>query len=90
MLSITQSTELGTVYTIEELKALAHFAKQHNLLFHVDGARLCNAAASLNVSLKALTTDIGVDVLSFGGTKNGLMGVEAVVFLKENLAHNFQ
>lgn len=90
VLSITQSTELGTVYTLEELKALGSFARKHDLLFHVDGARLCNAAASLGCSLKALTTDIGVDVLSFGGTKNGLMGAEAVIFLKEGLAKNFQ
>jgi threonine aldolase len=89
-LSVTESTELGTVYSIEELKKLAHFAHEHDLIFHVDGARICNAAASLNVSLKALTTDIGVDVLSFGGTKNGLMGAEAIVFLKEGLAENFQ
>lgn len=89
-ISITQSTELGTVYTIEEMRQLVHFAHKNNFLFHVDGARLCNAAASLGVSLRALTTDLGVDVLSFGGTKNGLMGAEAVVFLKEGLAENFQ
>ena len=88
-ISITQSTELGTVYTVEEMKQLAQFAHAHNLLFHVDGARLCNAAAHLGVSLKALTTDVGVDVLSFGGTKNGLMGAEAIVFLKEGLSTNF-
>ena len=89
-ISITQSTELGTVYSIDEMKKLSSFAHKNDLLFHVDGARLCNAAASLNVSLKALTTDLGVDVLSFGGTKNGLMGAEAIVFLKEGLADNFQ
>ncbi|HSX12423.1 MAG TPA: beta-eliminating lyase-related protein [Rhabdochlamydiaceae bacterium] len=89
-ISITQSTELGTVYSIEEMKKLIQFAHKNDLLFHVDGARLCNAAASLNVSLKALTTDLGVDVLSFGGTKNGLMGAEAIVFLKEGLSENFQ
>ena len=89
-ISITQSTELGTVYTIAEIQKLVHFAHKNGLLFHMDGARICNAAASLNVSLKALTSDLGVDVLSFGGTKNGLMGAEAVVFLKEGLAENFQ
>lgn len=89
-LSITQSTELGTLYSIRELKKLAQFAKQHKLLFLMDGARICNAAAALNVPLKALTTDIGVDILSFGGTKNGLMGAEAVVFLKEGLSENFE
>jgi threonine aldolase len=89
-ISITQSTELGTVYTIREMEQLVRFAHENGLLFHVDGARLCNAAASLKVSLKALTTDLGVDVVSFGGTKNGLMGAEAIVFLKEGLAQNFQ
>lgn len=89
-ISITQSTELGTVYSVEEMKSLAHFAHKNGLLFHVDGARICNAAASLNVSLKAVTTNLGVDVLSFEGTKNGLMGAEAIVFLKEGLAENFQ
>ena len=89
-ISITQSTELGTVYSLEEMRQLIHFAHKNDLLFHVDGARLCNAAASLNVSLKALTTDLGVDVVSFGGTKNGLMGADAIVFLKEGLAENFQ
>jgi len=89
-ISISQSTELGTVYSVDEMKKLSCFAHKNDLIFHVDGARICNAAASLNVSLKALTTDLGVDVLSFGGTKNGLMGAEAIVFLKEGLADNFQ
>lgn len=89
-LSITQSTELGTVYSVDEMKALADFAHKNDLLFHVDGARICNAAASLNLSLKEMTTDLGIDILSFGGTKNGLMGVEAIVFLKEGLFENFQ
>lgn len=90
VLSITQSTELGTLYTPDEIKKLSSFAKENDFIFHVDGARLCNAAASLGVSLKELTTDLGVDVLSFGGTKNGLMGAEAVIFLKEGLAEHFQ
>lgn len=89
-LSVTQSTELGTVYSLNELKALVDFAHKNDLIFHVDGARISNAAASLGCSLKALTTDLGVDILSFGGTKNGLMGVEAVVFLKKGLSENFQ
>ncbi len=89
-LSITQSTELGTVYSLDELKALAQFAHKNDLLFHIDGARICNAAASLGVSLKTVTTDVGVDVLSFGGTKIGLMGAEAIVFIKDGLAENFQ
>jgi threonine aldolase len=90
LISVTQSTELGTVYSLEELAELSHFAHMNEMLFHVDGARICNAAASLGLSLKELTTDIEVDVLSFGGTKNGLMGAEAVVFLKKGLAENFQ
>lgn len=89
-ISITQSTEFGTVYTLEEIQKLVHFAHNNNLLFHMDGARLSNAAATLNVSLKALTTDLGVDVLSFGGTKNGLLGVDAIIFLSPKLAENFQ
>jgi len=89
-ISISQSTELGTVYSVEEIRQLAHFAHKNDLIFHMDGARLCNAAASLNVSLRALTTDLRVDVLSFGGTKNGLMGAEAIVFIKEGLAEHFQ
>lgn len=86
VLSVTQATESGTVYTVDELRALAAFCREHDLLFHVDGARLANAAAHLNVELRSLTTDVGVDVLSLGGTKNGLMGAEAVVFLRPELA----
>jgi len=88
--SITQSTEFGSLYSIEELRSFSHFAKKHNLLFIMDGARISNAAAALNVPLKAITTDVGVDILSFGGTKNGLMGAEAVVFLKPGLGKNFE
>lgn len=88
--SISQSTECGTLYTLEELKQLAAFAKHHNLLFFMDGARACNAAAALRLTLKEMTTDIGVDILSFGGTKNGLMGAEAILFLKPHISHNFQ
>jgi len=90
VISITQSTELGTVYTTKEIKKLADFAHKNGMLLHVDGARLCNAAASLNCSLKALTADVGVDLLSFGGTKNGMMFGEAVVFFKKNLSKNFE
>lgn len=90
VVSITQTTELGTVYTPEEVKELADFAHAHNWILHVDGARLCNAAATLNVPLKALTKDVGVDILSFGGTKNGMMLGEAVLFFNKPLAHNFK
>jgi len=81
VVSISQATELGTVYTPDDLRSLAAAARSHELLIHMDGARLANAAASLGVPLRALTTDAGIDALSFGGTKNGLLGAEAVVFL---------
>jgi threonine aldolase len=90
VVSVSQATELGTVYTAEELKRLAAFAHGRGLLLHVDGARLANAAAHLNVSLKELTADAGVDVLSFGGTKNGMMYGEAVVFFDPALAEGFK
>jgi threonine aldolase len=90
VVSISQCTELGTVYTVEELASLARFSHAHGLLVHVDGARLANAAAALGVSLRAITTDAGVDMLSFGGTKNGLLGAEAVVFLDPGLADGFE
>jgi len=90
VVSISQCTELGTVYTVEELEALAQCAQARDLLLHVDGARLANAAASLTLPLRSLITDVGVDVLSFGGTKNGLLGAEAVVFLNPRLGDGFE
>jgi threonine aldolase len=90
VLSITQSTELGTVYPPDAVRALADWAHGHGMLLHVDGARLCNAAASLGVPLRALTTDAGVDAVSFGGTKNGLMGAEAVVLLRDDVGDGFK
>jgi threonine aldolase len=81
VVSVSQSTELGTLYTPDELRALAGLAHEHGLLLHVDGARITNAAASLGVSLREVTTDAGVDVLSFGGTKAGMLAGEAVVLL---------
>ncbi|MGH9502303.1 MAG: threonine aldolase family protein [Terriglobales bacterium] len=89
VVSITQSTEVGTVYKPEEIKALARFAHQHGMFLHMDGARIANAAASLRQSLRQATRDLGVDVLSFGGTKNGALGAEAVVFFDKKLAHDF-
>lgn len=80
VISITQSTELGTLYTVEEIKTLADYAHANDMLLHMDGARICNAAVALDLPLRALTRDAGVDVLSFGGTKDGLMGGEAVLF----------
>lgn len=79
--SITQSTELGTVYTAEEIRAICEHAHERGMLVHIDGSRLANAAASLGVPLREFTTDAGVDVLSFGGTKNGLLLGECVVVL---------
>lgn len=86
VVSITQATELGTVYTPGEISALADRAHSMDMLLHVDGARLANAAASLDVSLATITTEAGVDLLSFGGTKNGLMFGEAMVILRPELA----
>ncbi len=90
VVSVTQCTEVGTVYTAEELKKLAQFSHANNLLVHMDGARIANAAAYLGTSLKAITADVGIDVLSFGGTKNGLMFGEAVVFFNRKLAQNYK
>ena len=90
VVSITQPTELGTVYTPKEIKKLSDFAHKNNMLLHVDGARLCNAAASLNVKMKEITCAAGVDILSFGGTKNGMMLGEAVVFFNKKLSKNFE
>jgi threonine aldolase len=91
VISISQTTEMGTVYTVEEIRTLADFAHQNQMLLHLDGARLSNAAVSLNVSLRVTTADAGVDILSFGGTKNGMMVGEALVFfhtaLKEDLKY---
>lgn len=86
LISITQSTELGTVYEPTEIKALADFAHNHDAYLHVDGARISNAAVSLNLSFEAIITQTGVDLFSFGGTKNGLIGAEAVVILNPKLA----
>jgi threonine aldolase len=89
VVAITQSTEVGTVYNPAELKALARFAHERGMFLHVDGARIANAAASLGLGLRQATRDLGVDVLSFGGTKNGAMGAEAVIFFNRKLAANF-
>ncbi|MBO3128615.1 threonine aldolase family protein [Dermatophilus congolensis] len=77
--SITQSTELGTIYAVEEVRALADRAHELGMMLHMDGARLSNAAASLGLDLRAFTVDAGVDILSLGGTKNGALGAEAIV-----------
>jgi threonine aldolase len=90
VISITQATEMGTVYTVEEIKVISEYAHKNGMLLHMDGARIANAAVSLNLPFKAFTTDAGVDVLSFGGTKNGMMFGEAVCFLKPGLSENFK
>ncbi len=88
VISISQPTELGTVYQIDEIQALSHFAHQNQMFLHMDGARIANAAVSLGVDFKAFTADSGVDVLSFGGTKNGLMYGEAILFFNSSLNRN--
>lgn len=86
VLSIAQCTEYGTVYSPDEIAALARFCHDNGLLLHMDGARLCNAAAGLDLSLRQLTTDAGVDLLSFGVTKNGALAAESVVVLNPECA----
>jgi threonine aldolase len=87
--SISQATEYGTVYSADEVRLIAAFAREHGLRLHMDGARLANAASFLGTSLRAISGDAGVDVLSFGGTKNGVIAAEAVVFFDPELARNF-
>jgi threonine aldolase len=89
VISITQSTEMGTVYRPEEIQALAQFAHANEMFLHMDGARIANAATSLDQTLRQATRDLGVDVLSFGGTKNGIMGGEAGVFFNRALSPDF-
>lgn len=90
VISITQPTEMGTVYTPDEIKSLADYAHKNGLVLLMDGARLGNAAVSLGVPFRNFTTDAGVDVLSFGGTKNCMMYGEAICFLKPGLSGNFR
>ncbi len=86
LISITQVSELGTVYSVSEIKALATLAHKHGMFLHMDGARISNAAVSLDLPFKSFTKDAGVDILSFGGTKNGMMIGEAVIFFNRDLA----
>ncbi len=90
IISISQVTEMGTVYTPQEILALANYAHSNNMYLHMDGARISNAAVALGMDFKSFTTDVGVDVLSFGGTKNGLMFGEVVVFFNKQLALDFE
>ncbi len=90
IISITQTSEMGTVYTVEEIKELAEYAHEKGMLLHMDGARIANAAVYLGLPFKEFTTNAGVDLLSFGGTKNGMMYGEAVCFLKPGLSPDFK
>ena len=90
VISISQVTELGTIYTPEEIRALSNFAHSHNMYLHMDGARIANAVVSLDTDFRSITTDAGVDVLSFGGTKNGLMFGEVVIFFGREKARDFE
>ena len=86
VVSVTQSTEMGTVYTPAEISEIAGFVHSHGMLLHMDGARISNAAVSLDVPFRAFTADAGVDILSFGGTKNGMMMGEAVFLPPEDMS----
>lgn len=90
VISITQSTELGTVYSIEEIRGIADFAHDNDMILHMDGARISNAAVALGCDFYELSGGAGVDVLSFGGTKNGMMYGEAVVFFNKTLCEDFK
>ncbi len=90
MVSITQASELGTVYTVDEISEIARYTHEHGMLLHMDGARISNAAVSLGCGFYEMTGGAGVDVLSFGGTKNGIMYGEAVVFFDKTLCEDFK
>jgi threonine aldolase len=90
VVSITQATELGTVYTLDEIREIAKYTHEHGMLLHMDGARISNAAVSLDCGFYEMTGGAGVDVLSFGGTKNGLMYGEAIIFFNPTLCEDFK
>jgi threonine aldolase len=90
VVSITQATELGTVYTLDEIREIAKYTHEHGMLLHMDGARISNAAVSLECGFYEMTGGAGVDVLSFGGTKNGLMYGEAIIFFNPTLCEDFK
>jgi threonine aldolase len=90
IISITQASEMGTVYWPDEIKALSELAHKHNMYLHIDGARIANAVASLNCSVSEITKAAGVDVLTFGGTKNGMMFGEAVIFFDKTLSKDYK
>ena len=88
-ISIAQATEFGTVYTRDEIAAIAQFADAHDMFLHMDGARFANAVASLGCAPKAITWEAGVDVLCFGGTKNGIAAGELIIFFKKEISREF-
>lgn len=90
IISISQVTELGSLYTVEEIRALADFAHENHMYLHIDGARIANAVVALDSSFKEMISDTGVDLLSFGGTKNGMMMGEAIVSFNKELSKNFK
>jgi threonine aldolase len=90
VISVTQSTEMGTVYTPSQIREISGYVHSRGLYLHMDGARISNAAVSLGLPFRAFTTDAGVDILSFGGTKNGMMLGEAICFLRSGLASDFK
>jgi len=90
VISITQVTEMGTIYTVDEIREIAVYAHDNDMYLHMDGARLANAAVSLDLDFNEFTADVGVDVLSFGLTKNGAINAEAVIFFDKKLAENFK
>ena len=90
VISISEATEMGTVYTPGEICEIASFAHENNMLLHIDGSRLCNAAASLGTGLRQLSSEVGVDVLSFGGAKNGMLVGECVIFFNKMLSQTFR
>ncbi len=90
VIAISQTTEMGTAYTPDEIKALADLAHEHGMYLFVDGTRIANACAFLNVSVKEMTVDCGVDIFTFGGTKNGLMVGEVLIPLRKELAENIK
>ncbi|MCF8336090.1 MAG: low specificity L-threonine aldolase [Bacteroidales bacterium] len=90
IVSITQATELGTIYSQDEVKALADYAHENNMYLHMDGARIANAAVTLEKDFREFTGDAGVDVLSFGGTKNGMMYGEAILFFNDTAKEEFK
>lgn len=90
VISITQPTELGTLYSLEEIKAITKLADQYRMIVHMDGARIANAAVALDKDFREFTRDVGIDILSFGGTKNGMMVGEAILFFNESVARDFK